>query len=110
MAAMSTDAQNNTKAQRHKYQGNEYIKDLGLNWMDFQARQYDPQLGRFFGVDPMADAVGQLTLSPYAAMGDMPESIVDPNGDYNKIALLWHICGALHMCQYVESNNMGSVS
>jgi len=68
------------KENRRKYQGNEYIKDLGLQWMDFQARQYDPQTGRFLGVDPLADAYGQQVWSPYAAMGNAPESQVDPNG------------------------------
>src|SRR5690606_36974140 len=65
---------------REKHQGNEYIKDLGLNWMAFGARQYDPQIGRFLGVDPLADYYGQDRYSPYAAMGNQPESMVDPNG------------------------------
>ncbi|WP_317124965.1 RHS repeat-associated core domain-containing protein, partial [Taibaiella helva] len=70
----------NFRENRRKYQSNEYIKDLGLNWMDFQARQYDPQIGRFLAVDPLADAGGQQVWSPYAAMGNAPESNVDPNG------------------------------
>ncbi|WP_118976820.1 RHS repeat protein [Taibaiella koreensis] len=65
---------------RRKYQSNEYIQDLGLNWMSFGARQYDPQIGRFLSVDPLADAQGQQVFSPYAAMGNAPESMVDPNG------------------------------
>ena len=48
--------------------------------MDFHARQYDPQLGRFLGVDPLAASGGQDRFSPYAAMGNTPESMVDPNG------------------------------
>jgi RHS repeat-associated protein len=71
---------------RRKYQGNEYIKDLGLNWMDFQARQYDPQLGRFLAVDPLADAEGQDMTSPYTAMGNAPESMVDPDGTFAFLA------------------------
>lgn len=65
---------------RVKHQGNEYIKDAGLNWMDFHARSYDPQIGRFLGVDPLAAARGQDRFSPYAAMGNQPESMVDPQG------------------------------
>jgi len=65
---------------RQKHQDNEYIKDLGLNWMDFGARQYDPQIGRFLSVDPLADYYGQDRYSPYAAMGNQPESMIDPNG------------------------------
>ena len=48
--------------------------------MDFHARQYDPQIGRFLAVDPLADDGGQQVFSPYAAMGNAPESMVDPNG------------------------------
>ncbi|MFA6060315.1 MAG: RHS repeat-associated core domain-containing protein [Taibaiella sp.] len=68
------------KENRRKYQSNEYIKDIGLNWMDFNFRQYDPQIGRFLGVDPLADYEGQDMYSPYAAMGNAPESMVDPEG------------------------------
>jgi RHS repeat-associated protein len=68
------------KENKRKYQSNEYNKDMGLNWMDFNARQYDPQIGRFLGVDPLADGGGQQVWSPYAAMGNMPEGCVDPNG------------------------------
>ncbi|MCH5686384.1 hypothetical protein LWM68_20245 [Niabella sp. W65] len=32
------------------------------------------------GVDPLADYYGQDRYSPYAAMGNQPESMVDPNG------------------------------
>ncbi|WP_205529566.1 RHS repeat domain-containing protein, partial [Taibaiella koreensis] len=67
---------------RRKYQSNEYIQDLGLNWMSFGARQYDPQIGRFLSVDPLADAEGQQIFSPYAAMGNAPESMIDPNGTF----------------------------
>lgn len=81
MAGLSSAAENNTITQRRKYQSNEYIKDIGLNWMDFHARQYDPQLGRFLGVDPLAASGGQDMYSPYAAMGNAPESMIDPNGE-----------------------------
>lgn len=84
MVAQSSGAENNTKANRIKYQGNEYNKELGLNWMNFNARQYDPQLGRFLGADPLADEGIQDIFSPYAAMGNAPESTIDPNGTYGE--------------------------
>ncbi len=65
---------------RQRYQGNEYIEELGLEWMDFHNRQYDPQLGRFLSVDPLADAGGQQVLSPYHAMACNPVSMMDPLG------------------------------
>ncbi|WP_129022110.1 RHS repeat-associated core domain-containing protein [Edaphocola flava] len=48
--------------------------------MDFHNRQYDPQLGRFMGIDPMADAAGQQGLSPYHAMACNPSTMTDPLG------------------------------
>ncbi len=48
--------------------------------MDFNFRQYDPQIGRFMGVDPLAANGGQDMISPYAAMGNAPESLTDPTG------------------------------
>jgi len=69
---------------KNRYQGNEYREDIGLNWMDFHNRQYDPQLGRFMGIDPMADAAGQQGLSPYHAMACNPSTMTDPLGLYAK--------------------------
>src|SRR5690606_34905884 len=60
---------------RHKYQGNEYLEANELRWMDFQARQYDPQLGRFLGIDALANAGRQQYLSPYHAMGCNPVTL-----------------------------------
>ncbi len=79
IAGLSSLAANATKS-RQSYQGNEYIEERGLEWMDFHNRQYDPQLGRFLSVDPLADAGGQQVLSPYHAMGCNPVSMVDPLG------------------------------
>ncbi|WP_343560948.1 RHS repeat-associated core domain-containing protein [Sphingobacterium sp.] len=65
---------------RQRYQGNEYREELNLRWMDFHNRQYDPQLGRFLSIDPMADDDGQQVLSPYHAMSCNPVTTVDPLG------------------------------
>jgi RHS repeat-associated protein len=63
---------------KDKYQSNEFNKDLGLNLMDFHNRQFDPQLGRFLSIDPMAAAT--VTMSPYVAMDNNPVSVIDPLG------------------------------
>src|SRR5690606_6416397 len=79
MAALSSQS-HNFSGSRHRYQGNEQLKELDLGWMDFHNRQYDPQIGRFLSVDPLAAAGGQDRLSPFQAMGNNPVSRVDPLG------------------------------
>jgi uncharacterized protein RhaS with RHS repeats len=46
--------------------------------MNFHNRQYDPQIGRFLSVDPLA--VATKSFSSYAAMNNNPASTVDPLG------------------------------
>lgn len=49
--------------------------ELGLELYDFHARQYDPQIGRFWGIDP-ADEFP----SGYTGMGNDPANLTDPTG------------------------------
>jgi RHS repeat-associated protein len=60
---------------RYRYQGKMMQEELGLELYDFHARQYDPQIGRFWGLDP-AD---QLP-SGYTGMGNDPANNIDPSG------------------------------
>ena len=62
---------------KYGYQGKELQADLGLNLMDFHARQYDPLLGRFMSYDP----AGQFA-SGYVGMGNNPVMGVDPDGQF----------------------------
>jgi RHS repeat-associated protein len=59
---------------KKRYQGNDFNRELGLNWMNFHNRQYDPQIGRFLSVDPAAEAT--FSLSPYTAMNNDPVSLM----------------------------------
>lgn len=48
----------------HKtFQGQEINKELGLNWISFKYRNYDPSLARFHNVDPLAQEYAYQ--SPY---------------------------------------------
>ena len=51
--------------------------DLGYNLYDFTARQYDMQIGRFWGVDPASQFP-----SGYTGMGNDPANKIDPSGCY----------------------------
>ncbi len=57
---------------------------FGLDWYDFAARSYDPQIGRWMQPDPMMQH-----NSPYLAMSNNPIIFTDPMGlwDGNEPAL-----------------------
>ena len=46
---------NGTENNYKTFQGQEIHKELGLNWIEFKYRNYDPTIGRFFNVDPLAE-------------------------------------------------------
>jgi RHS repeat-associated protein len=39
----------------YKFQGQELQDELGLNWYSFKWRNYMPDIGRFFNIDPLAE-------------------------------------------------------
>ncbi len=68
----------NSVAQRFKFNGQEYSEELGLNTYDFGARNYDPALGRWFSIDPLAEE--REWLSPYNFVQNNPINRIDPDG------------------------------
>ncbi len=77
----------NSTANNFKYNNKELNEALGLNWYDYGARNYDASLGRFFNVDPLADAPMQVDKSPYAYTWNNPINLTDPDGmhpDWNE--------------------------
>ncbi|MDR1762998.1 MAG: hypothetical protein LBR64_03440 [Dysgonamonadaceae bacterium] len=65
-------------AQPYKFTGKELDLENGLNLYDFEARTYDPSVGRFTSVDLAAEKY--YSISPYAYCFNNPFRLIDPDG------------------------------
>lgn len=64
--------------QPYKYTGKELDRMYGINLYDYGARMYDPTIGRFTTMDPLAEI--NYSVSPYAYCGNNPVNRIDPTG------------------------------
>jgi RHS repeat-associated protein len=67
---------------KYQFTGKEWNDDFGLGWNDYGARFYDPALGRWHSVDPLAELAVDKT--PYHYCSNDPVNRVDPDGMRDK--------------------------
>ncbi len=67
------------------YNGKMFQDELGLNWYDYGARFYDPVVGRWWSVDPLASK--SPNCSPYVYCNNNPIIMVDPDGRSGEVVI-----------------------
>ncbi|AWG24862.1 DUF6443 domain-containing protein [Flavobacterium kingsejongi] len=68
----------NDASNQYKYNGKEFQNEKGMNVYDYGARNYDPTIGRWMNVDPLAEQY--YSFSPYIYAANNPVYYLDPDG------------------------------
>ena len=66
IATLSSNSPSTNSPNEYLYNGKMAQDELGLNWLDYGARMYDPVVGRFHTLDPLAENFPHQSSFVYA--------------------------------------------
>ncbi|XP_055589888.1 uncharacterized protein LOC129742067 [Uranotaenia lowii] len=82
----------------YRYTGQEWDEETGL--YNFNARLYDPDIGRFYQVDPK-----EQYPSPYVYAGNSPISLIDPDGQFAFLIVVAFAVGGAYLGSSAANNS-----